>query len=169
MVDAPVLVDDEGWLAGELERMSPQAQRVFRVWLAHPKRSLKESAELAGVSYQVTREYSMRYGWKRTAVQYDERSQKDLLATLKTGIVSMSADAVRYAYKVLRDETQATKYRMDAAKWLASLGGLGPRSAPAVSDSGDPVVTLPMDELFKLARSGTPEDIAKLLELNTTT
>jgi hypothetical protein len=161
----PALVEDESWLSRELEKMSDTARKAFLVWIALPERNLREAADLTGSPHQSVREYSVRYGWKRIAAQYDERLSKDLLAGLRAGIARMSTDAVSYAYDVLRDDKQLTKHRLEAAKWLASLGGLGPRSQPAITDDGDTAVEHTMSELYALARSKEPADLATLLDL----
>jgi hypothetical protein len=163
---AAVDVSESFDLAHETAKMSPDAGQVFPSWLLLPGRSLAECARLTGKNESLVRQWAMRYGWKQLAARYDEAMSASLFMALQQRIVREAFASVEVAVEIRDEPTAKHGDRLKAAAWLASLGGLGPRSAPVGafgSDQGD----ISGEDLRKLATSGRKEDLDRLLKITT--
>jgi hypothetical protein len=161
--------DLEGFdMAYELGKMTQPAGQVFSVWLAMPERSLADAARLTAANEVVVRQWSSKYGWKQLAARYDESQNAALFGALRGAIVKHSFRAVQFASEVMEGAVPDSKVsdRLKAAAWLASLGGLGPRSAP-VGAFGSDGADISGEDLRKLATSGKKEDLERLLKITT--
>ena len=101
------------------------------------------------------------------AAGYDQSLSASLLGALRSVIVREAFNSVKVAIEIRDDEGVKPGNRLKAATWIASLGGLGPRSAPAVPDVENGVGAVNADGLRKLATSGDPEDLKRLVRLTT--
>ena len=154
-------------LESERGTMGQDAWAGFNIWLALPERNLAEAARIGGFSADTVRQWSSRHRWNDIAARWDASQSAALLGALRTAIVRHAFHAVQYGVSVVDDETAKVADRLKEAQWIASLGGLGPRSAPAVPDVDNGVGAINADDLRKLATSGDPEDLRKLVRLTT--
>ena len=154
-------------LESERGTMSQDAWECFQVWLSLPDRNLREAAEIAGFSHDSARQWSSRHKWGEIAARWDATTAAQLLGALRGAIVRHSFRAVQIGVDAMEDTEAKWGDRLKAAAWIASLGGLGPRSAPAVPDVDNGVGAINADDLRKLATSGDPDDLRKLVRLTT--
>jgi len=154
-------------LAADLDQMSLDAARACQIWLCLPDRSWATLATTTGDNENTVRSWAKRYRWKEVAARYDQSLSASLLGTLRSVIIREAFNSVKVAIEIRDDEGVKPGNRLKAATWIASLGGLGPRSAPAVPDVENGVSAVNADGLRKLATSGDPEDLKRLVRLTT--
>lgn len=155
-------------LAYEMSRMSQDAGQCFQVWISMPERSLVGVSALTGRNVEVVKQWSSKYQWRAVGARYDESQNAALFGALRGAIVKHSFAAVQFASEVMSGAVEDARVsdRLKAAAWLASLGGLGPRSAPVGAFGGDGA-DISGEDLRKLATSGKKEDLDRLLKLTT--
>jgi hypothetical protein len=167
MVTSELAVVDGFDLARECGGMEQDSRECLAVFLGLPERSLVKVAELTGKSIGAIKMLSHRYRWAEIAARYDAHQANVLMGALRSSIVRHSCEAVNVGVTMMRDESSKPADRLKAAMWIASLGGLGPRSAPAVPDVENGVGAVNAEDLRKLATSGDPDDLRRLVKLTT--
>ncbi len=162
----PVAVGDvEGFdLAAEQAKMSPDASRAFTVWLGMPERRLDLAGVHTGHTADVVRQWSVRYGWRELARRYDLAVSTGLMVQLRSTLIVEGFRSVQTMIAIRDKETAKDGDRIKAAIWIASLTGIG---AQLASEDGVTGGGISANDLRRMATSGNPEDLKRLVELTT--
>jgi hypothetical protein len=167
MTDSAVVVMDGFDLAAELRGMPRDAAEAFQVWLIMPERNAAELGRQLGHEADTVRHWVSRYRWRDATARYDAAQGASLLSALRSAIVRHSFEAVKIGVSIMGDGAVKPADRLKAAMWIASLGGLGPRSAPAIEEGDSGTGLINADDLRRLATSGDPDDLKRLVRLTT--
>lgn len=168
-VVADVVGEVDGFdLALEQGKMSPDASRAFTVWLGMQDRRLDLAGVHTGHSADVVRQWSVRYGWRDLARRYDLAVSTGLMVQLRSTLIVEGFKSIQRAIEVRDSEIDGKLIRagdvLKAAFWLASLTGIGSQLA---ADDGVTGGGISAADLRRMATSGNPDDLRKLVELTT--
>ena len=164
-VEIAAVGDVDGFdLATETARMSVEASRAFRFWLGLPERSLPLVSSHCGKSYDLVKEWSMKYGWRELARRYDLAVSTGLMVQLRSTLIVEGFKSVQTMIAIRDNQRSRDGDRIKAAIWIASLTGIG---AQLAQDDGPTGGGISADDLRRMATSGNPDDLRKLVDLTT--
>jgi hypothetical protein len=127
-------------------------------------RRLDLAAENTGQRALLVRQWSTKYGWRELARRYDLAVSNQLMVQLRSTLVVEGFKSIQTAIGI-RDSLEAKNNdRLKAAIWIASLTGIGAQLAAGDGPTGGGVNA---DDLRRLATSGDPEDLKRLVRLTT--
>jgi hypothetical protein len=162
----PAVVGEvEGFdLAHEQAKMSPDAARAFTVFLGMPERKLNEVASHVGKRDDQVREWSVKYGWRDLARRYDLAVSTGMMVQLRSTLIVEGFKSIQTVIGIRDNPRARDGDRLKAAFWVASLTGIGSQLAAEEGPMGGQVSA---DDLRRMATSGNPDDLRKLVELTT--
>lgn len=151
-------------LAADLARMSADAARAFPIWLGLPDRSWATLAATTGDNENTVRTWASRYRWKEAAARYDASAAAALLGAMRSTLIVEGLRSVKTAIEVRDNPKSRDSDRLKAAFWIAGLSGIGSQLA---ADDGLTGGGIRADDLRRMATSGKPDDLRRLVELTT--
>ena len=159
-------------LSADLERMSADAAHAFQIWLCLPHRSLADLAATTGDNENTVRSWAMRYRWKEIAGRYDAAQASGLLGALRSAIVRHSFEAVTgrgLMHGRITGQDDDGQARRPAQGGDVDRQPGRARAALGASrrDAGERRGAITADDLRRMATSGNPDDLRRLVDLTT--
>jgi hypothetical protein len=112
----------------------------------------------------LVRQWSTKYGWRELARRYDLAVSNQLMVQLRSTLVVEGFKSIQTAIGIRDSLGAKNNDRLKAAIWIASLTGIGAQLAAGDGPTGGGVNA---DDLRRLATSGDPEDLKRLVRLTT--
>lgn len=161
--------DVEGFdLAIEQAKMPPDAAKAFTFWLGMPDRRFDVVADHTGHAHDVVRMWSSRHGWRELARRYDLAVSSMLMVQLRSTLVVEGFKSIQRAIEIRDSEIDGKLIKasdvLKASFWIAGLTGIGGQLAGGADDLSRGISA---DDLRKMATSGNPDDLRRLVDLTT--
>jgi hypothetical protein len=99
---------------------------AYVAWRLNGRRSIRKAAEITGISASTIGNWHQDEGWRERA----DKEEDDEAKLVRKGIQQCVTADLDKAYEIHREimlnNQNSARDRMDAAKWIAGLGGMAP-------------------------------------------
>ncbi|HEV2123245.1 MAG TPA: hypothetical protein VGW38_10785 [Chloroflexota bacterium] len=101
-------------------------ERAYQTWRISAGRSLRNLAQLSGISHGTLANWSKEERWQDRAFREDQEEAELVRKTLGSVLNDQVLKSIETVVKIRDDEKVSAKDRLNAAQWLAGVAGVAP-------------------------------------------